>query len=56
MAHLANAILRVDDEAELPEPHRMDLRDRGFGGEMASGAAAIARGRSVDGVRPMPRR
>ncbi len=55
MAHLANSVLRVDDEAELPEPHRVDVRDRGFRGEMASGAAPTARGRAVDGVRSMPR-
>ena len=38
MAQPAKSVLWVDDEAELLEPHRMFLRDKGFEVEMATNA------------------
>ena len=38
MAQPAKSVLWVDDEAELLEPHRMFLRDKGFDVEMATNA------------------
>src|SRR5689334_5961286 len=38
MAHPAKTVLWVDDEAELLEPHRMFLRDKGFNVETATNA------------------
>src|SRR3569623_191441 len=38
MAQPAKSVLWVDDEAELLEPHRMFLRDKGFDVEMATKA------------------
>src|SRR6188472_1986668 len=38
MPHQAKAVLWVDDEAELLEPHRMFLRDKGFEVETATNA------------------
>ncbi len=39
MAPPAKSVLWVDDEAELLEPHRLFLRDRGFEVQMATNAA-----------------
>ena len=38
MAQPAKSVLWVDDEAELLEPHRMFLRDKGFEVETATNA------------------
>src|ERR1041385_3847875 len=38
MAHPAKTVLWVDDEAELLEPHRMFLRDKGFDVQTATNA------------------
>src|SRR5689334_24867477 len=38
MAQPTKSVLWVDDEAELLEPHRMFLRDKGFDVEMATNA------------------
>ena len=38
MPHQVKAVLWVDDEAELLEPHRMFLRDKGFEVESATNA------------------
>ena len=38
MAHPAKSVLWVDDEAELLEPHRIFLRDKGFEVETATNA------------------
>src|SRR6478735_8215613 len=38
MPHQAKAVLWVDDEAELLEPHRIFLRDKGFEVETATNA------------------
>jgi DNA-binding response OmpR family regulator len=38
MAHQAKSVLWVDDEAEMLEPHRMFLRDKGFEVETATNA------------------
>ena len=38
MAQPAKSVLWVDDEAELLEPHRIFLRDKGFDVEMATNA------------------
>ncbi len=51
MAHQAKSVLWVDDEAELLEPHRMFLRDKGFHVETASNAddaAEMVRRRTFD--------
>ncbi len=51
MAHQAKSVLWVDDEAELLEPHRMFLRDKGFQVETASNAddaAEMVRRRTFD--------
>ncbi|MDE3173277.1 MAG: response regulator [Gemmatimonadota bacterium] len=51
MAHQAKSVLWVDDEAELLEPHRMFLRDKGFQVETASNAddaAELVRRRTFD--------
>jgi DNA-binding response OmpR family regulator len=51
MAHQGKAVLWVDDEAELLEPHRMFLRDKGFQVETASNAddaAEMVRRRTYD--------
>ncbi|HVZ77352.1 MAG TPA: bifunctional response regulator/alkaline phosphatase family protein [Gemmatimonadaceae bacterium] len=53
MAHQAKSVLWVDDEAELLEPHRMFLRDKGFHVETANNAddaAELVRRRSFDVV------
>src|SRR5581483_2041067 len=38
MAQPVKSVLWVDDEAEMLEPHRMFLRDKGFDVEMATNA------------------
>ena len=51
MPHQAKAVLWVDDEAELLEPHRMFLRDKGFEVETATNAddaAELVRRRPFD--------
>ena len=51
MPHQAKAVLWVDDEAELLEPHRMFLRDKGFEVESATNAddaAELVRRRPFD--------
>jgi len=51
MKHQAKAVLWVDDEAELLEPHRMFLRDKGFEVETATNAddaAELVRRRPFD--------
>lgn len=51
MAHQAKSVLWVDDEAELLEPHRMFLRDKGFHVETATNAddaAEMVRRRTFD--------
>src|SRR5687768_10478645 len=51
MPHQAKAVLWVDDEAELLEPHRIFLRDKGFHVETASNAddaAEMVRRRPYD--------
>ena len=51
MAHQAKSVLWVDDEAELLEPHRMFLRDKGFHVDTASNAddaAEMVRRRTYD--------
>ncbi|MHB1862173.1 MAG: T9SS response regulator signal transducer PorX [Gemmatimonadaceae bacterium] len=51
MAHQAKSVLWVDDEAELLEPHRMFLREKGFQVEMATNAddaAEMVRRRTFD--------
>jgi CheY-like chemotaxis protein len=51
MPHQAKAVLWVDDEAELLEPHRMLLRDKGFEVETATNAddaAELVRRRPFD--------
>ncbi|HMS03219.1 MAG TPA: response regulator, partial [Gemmatimonadaceae bacterium] len=51
MALPAKQILWVDDEAELLEPHRLFLTDKGFAVEMATNAddaLDILRQRPVD--------
>jgi CheY-like chemotaxis protein len=48
---MSKSVLWVDDEAELLEPHRLFLRDRGFEVEMATNAAdalELLRRRSFD--------
>ena len=51
MAYQSKSVLWVDDEAELLEPHRMFLRDKGFNVESASNAddaAEMVRRRPFD--------
>ena len=51
MPHQAKAVLWVDDEAELLEPHRIFLRDKGFEVETATNAddaAELVRRRPFD--------
>ena len=51
MPQQAKAVLWVDDEAELLEPHRMFLRDKGFEVETATNAddaAEMVRRRPFD--------
>ena len=51
MPYQAKAVLWVDDEAELLEPHRMFLRDKGFEVETATNAddaAELVRRRPFD--------
>src|SRR3954467_649105 len=51
MAHQSKSVLWVDDEAELLEPHRMFLRDKGFNVESATNAddaAELVRRRPFD--------
>ncbi|MFL5619923.1 MAG: response regulator, partial [Gemmatimonadaceae bacterium] len=51
MPHQVKAVLWVDDEAELLEPHRMFLRDKGFEVETATNAddaAELVRRRPFD--------
>ncbi len=51
MPHQAKAVLWVDDEAELLEPHRIFLRDKGFDVETATNAddaAELVRRRPFD--------
>src|SRR6476620_9802452 len=51
MPHQTKAVLWVDDEAELLEPHRMFLRDKGFEVESATNAddaAELVRRRPFD--------
>src|SRR5215218_8824560 len=51
MPHQAKAVLWVDDEAELLEPHRMFLRDKGFEVQTATNAddaAELVRRRPFD--------
>jgi DNA-binding NarL/FixJ family response regulator len=53
MAQPAKSVLWIDDEAELLEPHRMFLRDKGFDVEMATNAddaVEMVRRRSFDVV------
>ena len=38
MAHPAKSVLWIDDEAEMLEPHRMFLRDKGFEVETVTNA------------------
>ena len=51
MAHQAKSVLWVDDEAELLEPHRIVLRDKGYEVESATNAedaVAMLRSRPFD--------
>src|SRR6267154_5979809 len=51
MPHQAKAVLWVDDEAELLEPHRIFLRDKGFEVQTATNAddaAELVRRRPFD--------
>ena len=51
MAHPTKAVLWVDDEAELLQPHRMLLEERGYAVELASNAEdalELLRGHSYD--------
>ena len=51
MAHPTKAVLWVDDEAELLQPHRMLLQERGYAVELASNAEdalELLRGRTYD--------
>src|SRR5687767_12841527 len=51
MAHPPKAVLWVDDEAELLQPHRMLLQERGYAVELASNAEDaldLLRGRTYD--------
>jgi DNA-binding response OmpR family regulator len=56
MPHHAKAVLWVDDEAELLEPHRIFLRDKGFDVHTATNADDAARARAASSVRPRPAR